>query len=93
MSIHLSQALADSVSLCRRLFTDLLLQTERPCLVVFSGLIMLVPCHMINNRSEVGGSIQLNRLKALMVRFKNPLHAITVRVLNVAILRKNKNKT
>lgn len=52
----------------------------------------LVPCHMINNRREVGRSIQLNRLKALMVSFENPLHAITVRVLNVAILRKIKAK-
>lgn len=52
----------------------------------------LVPCHMINNRREVGWSIQLNRLKALMVSFENPLHAIAVRVLDVAILRK-KSKT
>lgn len=47
---------------------------------------------MINNGSEVRGSIQLNRLKALMVSFKNPLHTITVRVLNVAILRKTKTR-
>lgn len=53
---------------------------------------MLVPCHMINNRREVGGSIQLNRLKALMVSFENPLHAITVRVLDVAVLRKTKHE-
>lgn len=53
---------------------------------------VLVPCHMINNRCKVGGSIQLNRLKALMVSFEDPLHAITVRVLDVAILRKTKAK-
>ena len=47
-----------------------------------------VPCHMVNNRREVGGSVQLNRLKALMVSFKDPLHAITVRVLSVTILGK-----
>lgn len=47
---------------------------------------------MINNRSEVGGSIQLNCLKALMVRVKNPLHTITVRVVNIAILRKEKTR-
>lgn len=46
---------------------------------------------MINNRREIGGSIQLNRLKALMVRVENPLHAVTVRVLNVAVLKKAKS--
>lgn len=49
---------------------------------------MFVPCHVINNRGEVGGSIELNRLKALMVSFKNPLHAVTVWVLDVAVLGK-----
>lgn len=52
----------------------------------------ILPCHMINNGSEVRGSIQLNRLKALMVSFENPLHAVTVRVLNVAILRRQNIK-
>lgn len=47
---------------------------------------------MIHNWSKVGGSVQLNRFKALMVSVKNPLHAVTVRVLNVAILRE-KNKS
>lgn len=49
---------------------------------------------MINNRGEVCGSIELNRLKALMVSFKNPLHAVTVWVLDVAVLGKqNMNGT
>lgn len=41
---------------------------------------------MIDDRREVGGSIELNRLKALMVSFEDALHAVTVRVLSVAIL-------
>lgn len=53
---------------------------------------VLVPCHMIDNRSKVGGSIELNRLKALMVSFQNPLHAVTVGILNVAVLRETKAK-
>ena len=53
---------------------------------------VLVPCHMIHNWSKVGGSVELNRLKALMVSVKNPLHAVTVRVLNVAILREKNQK-
>lgn len=56
-------------------------------------MFVLVPCHMIYNRSEVGGSIQLNRLKALMVSFENPLHAVTIWILDVAVLKKDKTKT
>lgn len=47
---------------------------------------VFVPCHMINDGGEVGGSVELNRLEALVVSFENPLDAVTVRVLNVAIL-------
>lgn len=49
---------------------------------------MFVPRHMTNDGGEVGGSVQLNRLEALVVSFENPLDAVTVRVFNVAILGK-----
>lgn len=85
---------SDGMAACWRLFTDWLSKKGRLHSVIYplGQMFALVPCHMINNRSKVGGSIQLNCLKALMVRFKNPLHTITVRVVDVAILRKN-NKT
>lgn len=51
---------------------------------------MFVPCHMINDGGEVGGPVQLNRLEALVVSFENPLDAVTVRVLDVAILEGGK---
>lgn len=51
---------------------------------------MFILCHMINDGSEVGGSIQLNRLKALVVSFKNPLDTVTIWVLNVAVLKETK---
>lgn len=42
---------------------------------------------MIDDGREVGGPIELNRLKALMVSVEDALHAITVGVLRVAVLR------
>lgn len=67
------------------------LHTENVVLrFIHSGRFVFAPCHVINNRSKVGGSIELNRLKALMVSFKNPLHTIAVWVLNVAILKETK---
>lgn len=48
---------------------------------------------MINDGGEVGGSVQLNRLEALVVSFENPLDAVTVRVLDVAILGGKKTNT
>jgi len=46
-----------------------------------------VPGHMVDNGSKVGGPVQLNGLKALVVSFQNSLHAVAVGVLNVAILK------
>ena len=67
-------------------------QRKDDCALIPTLGYLFVPCHMINNRGEVGGSVQLNRLKALMVSFENALHAVTVRVLSVAILGKTKGE-
>lgn len=43
---------------------------------------------MINDRREVGGSVELHRLQALVVRFQNPLNTVAVGVVDVAVLGK-----
>lgn len=47
-----------------------------------------VPGHVINDGREVGGSIELHCLQALVVSFQNPLDAVAVRVVCVAVLGK-----
>lgn len=41
---------------------------------------------MINDRGEVGGSVELHRLQALVVGFQNALDAVAVRVIHIAVL-------
>lgn len=60
--------------------------TEGTCILPRWRLFELIPRHVIDDRREVGGSVELNRLKALMVSFEDALHAVTVGVLSVAIL-------
>ena len=45
-----------------------------------------VPGNVIDNRSEVGGSIKLYCLQTLMVSLQDSLHPVTVGVVNVAVL-------
>lgn len=47
-----------------------------------------VPGHVINDRREIGGSVELHRLQALVVSFQNPLDTVAVRVVDVAVLGK-----
>lgn len=45
-----------------------------------------VPGHVIDDRREVGGSVELHRLQALVVSFQNPLNTVAVGVVDVAVL-------
>lgn len=58
--------------------------------ILWGGEFVFILCHVIHNGSEVGGSIQLNCLEALVISLKNPIYTVTVRVLNVAILKETK---
>lgn len=41
---------------------------------------------MVNDRREVGGSVELHRLQALVVSFQNAFNTVAVRVVDVAVL-------
>lgn len=46
---------------------------------------------MINDGREVGGSVELHRLQTVVVSFQNPLDAVAVGVVDVAILGRFKH--
>jgi hypothetical protein len=52
-----------------------------------------LPGHVVNDRGEMCGSIESNRLEALVVSLHHPLYPTAVRILGVPILhRHTKNK-
>lgn len=53
----------------------------------------VLPGHMVDDGGEVGGSIELNWLQALVVGFHHTINTGTVRVLGVSILERNNKVT
>lgn len=53
-------------------------------------IIVDLPGHMVNNRGEVGGSVETHRFETLVIGVHHPLDAIAVRVLWITVLQKKK---
>lgn len=49
-----------------------------------------LPGHVVNNRGEVGGSVQTHRLETLVISLHHPLDAAAVWVLWVSILHRRR---
>lgn len=49
-----------------------------------------IPGYMVDHRGEVGGTIELNRLQALIVRLHHSIYSITIWVLRISILWRQK---
>ncbi len=47
-----------------------------------------LPGHVVNNRGEVGGSIETHRFETLVIGFHHPFDATAVRVLWITVLWK-----
>lgn len=55
-------------------------------------IIVDLPGHVVNNRGEVGGSVQTHRFETLVIGLHHPLDPAAVWVLRITILHK-KRKT
>lgn len=53
-------------------------------------IIVDLPGHMVNNRGEVGGSIETHRFETLVIGLHHPLDTTAVWVLWITILHKNR---
>lgn len=50
-----------------------------------------LPGHVVNNRGEVGGSVETHRFEALVIGLHHPLDAVAVWVLRITILQRERN--
>lgn len=53
-------------------------------------IIVDLPGHVVNNRGEVGGSVETHRFETLVIGLHHPLDPAAVRVLWITILHKNR---
>ena len=53
-------------------------------------IIVDLPGHMVNNRGEVGGSVETHRFETLVIGLHHPLDPTAVRILWITVLRKNR---
>lgn len=63
------------------------------CASAYAFLAMIIvdlPGHMVNDRGEVGGSIQSHRFETLVIGLHHPLNPAAVWVLWIPILCKNR---
>lgn len=60
------------------------------CSTSLAVIIVDLPGHMVNNRGEVGGSIETHRFETLVIGLHHPLDTTAVWVLWITILHKNR---
>jgi len=51
-----------------------------------------LPGNVVNNRGEVGGSVEAHRFETLVVSFHYPIDTAAVRVLWITVLHKKRQK-
>lgn len=62
------------------------------CSCVLLCVFNLAPCHLFDDRSKVGWSVQLNSSETLEIRLQHALDPHTVRVLYVEVLQQETEK-